>query len=95
MKVMVMPTGPTKASVKVGSTFVGTIGITEEPGEFTGFDGHVHTGHRWLPHGCPKGIDGPVTRQEAALLALALAGYDGAESAKALGVGSKAGKVHV
>lgn len=99
---MVMPATATSATVKVSGRAVGVIEVVEADGEFVGFDGATHTGHRWVPrdpHGQPVIVDpaipGPVTRQDAALLLLALRGHDHEASAKALGYGSKAGKVHV
>lgn len=87
MYVMVMPAGVQSADVIANGQQVARVAVVKAPGPFVGFDGQTHTGERWLPEGVDPSIEGPVTRNDAALLALALAGFDHAAAAKALGYG--------
>lgn len=73
--VMILPVTATTAEVKVGRKSVGIIGMVEAP-PFEGFDGKMHMGQRWLPEGLPSDLPGPITQSEAALLLLALEGFD-------------------
>jgi hypothetical protein len=87
MQVTMMPAAVGEATVKVQGKPVGIIRAIEAPGAFVGYDGHQHTGARWVPVGwdVDPDVEGPVTMQDAALLLLALTGHDHAQAATALG----------
>jgi hypothetical protein len=87
MFTILMPTSVTTANVVVNGKVAGTIAEVTASAPFEGFDGETHVGTRWLPEGVRTDVMGPVTRTEAALLLLALGGYDEDESMKALRLG--------
>lgn len=89
MIVMLIPSAVHAATVHADGKPVGTVVQTASTRPFVGLDGQAHVGTRWLP----KGIDvnltpGPVTKSEAALLLLALEGFDPAAAVKSLGLAS-------
>lgn len=85
MKVYLAPATVDSSTVVVNNRPVGTVALVEAPGPFTGFDGQTHVGKRWLPSTVVNlDVDGPVTRMEAALMLLAMEGFDHTEAVEAL-----------
>lgn len=86
MLVMILPIeGSTDtAAVHVDGTNVGTIGQVSPETPWADFTGAKRIGTRWMPTDLDPTIPGPATPAEAALLLLAMQGYDQTAAVKAL-----------
>lgn len=87
LSVLVMPSEVGAASVIVNGRPVGVIREQVADKPFLGLDGQRHVGKRWMPEGVtvPVDVEAPHTRNEAALLLLAITGHDHTDAARALG----------
>lgn len=86
MLVMILPVNGQagKATVNANGTAVGTIEQVTPTTPWEAYDGTKRIGVRWMPTGVDPSVPGPQTPAEAALLLLALEGYDATAAIKAL-----------
>jgi len=73
-----------RRQVVVGEVMVGEIQLVRPELVWRDYNGTLRAGVRWLPVGVDPQIDGPFTPEDAALLLLALNGYDERKAIKAL-----------
>lgn len=86
MIVAIIPSGIASASVVADGKAIGAIAQVTAESAYEHLSGEKRIGARWLPEGLPADLMGPTTKQEAALLLIALEGLDPAAAVKSLGL---------